>query len=277
MRMSQESYRTFQDVLRTETGYALSDDKEYLIRSRLTPLADQLGLRDLDALALELRRRINRQAMQGVIDRMTTHETSFFRDQTPFENLEQSVLPTLLEGKSGAERVIRIWSAACSTGQEPYSLAMVLRDCAAKLGGFSYEIIATDVSAEAVDAARAGVYSDFEVGRGLEGRLRERYMSRQEDGRWRIGDEIRANIQFKTDNLMMPSVPRSYFDIIFCRNVLIYFDVDTKRKVLDRLVEHFRRRDGVLILGAAETTVGVSERFSRPDDKRFAVFRPIAA
>ena len=277
MRMSAESYRTFQDVLRAETGYALSDDKEYLIRSRLTPLADQLGLRDLDALAHELRRRINRQAMQGVIDRMTTHETSFFRDQTPFENLANAVLPGLLEGRAGPERVVRIWSAACSTGQEPYSLAMVLKDCSARLGGFSYEIVATDISEEAVDAARTGLYSDFEVGRGLEERLRERYLRRQDDGRWLVSDEIRANIQFKTDNLMMPSVPRNYFDIIFCRNVLIYFDVETKRKVLDRLVQHFRRVDGALILGAAETTVGVSERYSRPDDRRFAVFRPIAA
>ncbi len=271
MRMSKESFRVFRDVLNRHTGNILSDDKEYLVRSRLAPLATQLGLPDLDALAARMHGPASNEAVGGLIDRMTTHETSFFRDVAPFERLASTILPELLP-RLGMDKTLRIWSAACSTGQEPYSLAITLSSFFRSHPGYRYEITATDVSQQSIELAKRGIYTDFEARRGIGETDLQRYMEPHGDGSWRVRNEIRQHIAFRTDNLLSPAVPANRFDIIFCRNVLIYFDRDAKRQILERLPRYFRNGDGYLVLGAAESTLGITDLYQRPAGLAFGVF-----
>ena len=271
MNMNKESFRIFREVLLRHTGNVLSEDKEYLVRSRLAPLAAQLGLKDLDALAMRMRGSSSDAAVAGLIDRMTTHETSFFRDGAPFERLASTLLPEVLP-KLGLDKTVRIWSAACSTGQEPYSLAITLNDFFRAHPGYRYEILATDVSSQSIELAKRGIYTDFEARRGMGEQNLGRYMEPQGEGQWRVRNELRQHITFKVDNLLSSTVPTNRFDIVFCRNVLIYFDRDTKKQILERIPRYFRSGSGYLILGAAESTLGITELYQRPAGHAFGVF-----
>ena len=238
------------------SGLSLDADKAYLAESRLAPILERMGLINLGELIRRLNGRADAELGREVIDAMMTNETFFFRDRVPFDNFRKVVLPQLLEARRNVRR-LRIWCCACSSGQEPYSLAMILDEEAQKLAGWNVEILATDLSRSVLAGAREGLYSQFEVQRGLPISHLLRYF-RQEGDRWRINEHVRSRVHFEELNLMSDFQGLGRFDVVFCRNVLIYFDVPTKKKVLDRLVQVLMP-DGYFVMGAAETVVGLSD------------------
>jgi chemotaxis protein methyltransferase CheR len=243
--------------LKEQSGLVLSADKQYLVESRLLPIARKAGFVSLSALVAALRRG-DESLMMTVVEAMTTNETFFFRDKAPFENFRTAILPVLLAARR-ASRHIRIWSAAASTGQEPYSLAMILRELGDTLDGWHIEIVATDLSGVVLQKAQAGIYSQFEVQRGLPIAFLIKYFSKVGD-MWQIAPELRAMVKFRKFNLLADFSSFGAFDLIFCRNVLIYFDQPTKTSVLNRL-SRIAAADSYLILGAAETVVGLTDSF----------------
>lgn len=266
--ISVADYEFFRGFLRDKSGLALPDGKDYLLESRLMPLARNAGMRTLDQLVEKLRQPGNDNMRKAVVDAMTTNESLFFRDKLPFDAFVSSVLPNLHAARPPG-RPLRIWSAAASTGQEPFSLAMLVRENLAKVPGRSIEIVATDLSSEALDRARKGTFSQFEVQRGLPVQYLMKYFAKVGDN-WQISDEILRMVKFNEFNLLDPLAPLGVFDVIFCRNVLIYFDLPTKVTVLDRL-SHALTPDGFLVLGGAETVVGITERF-RPAQHHRALY-----
>jgi chemotaxis protein methyltransferase CheR len=204
---------------------------------------------------------------------MTTNETFFFRDKVPFDHLREVIIPELLKARAG-KRGLRIWCAASSTGQEPYSIAMCLKEMGAQLSGWRIEIIATDLAPSVLEKSRSGIYSQFEVQRGLPIQLLVKYF-KQNGELWQLNPDIRAMIQFKQLNLLQNFSHLGTFDVVFCRNVLIYFDQDTKVDVFKRLAK-VMEPDAFLALGAAETVVGLTDAFKPHPDKR-GLYRPNAA
>ena len=256
------------------SGLVLTPDKSYLLESRLVPVARKHGLKGLDDLARGLRAR-SAQLVADSVEAMTTNESLFFRDVKPFEQFRKVVLPRLLETRS-AKRSLRIWSAACSSGQEAYSLAMLLCEEGTKLDGWNIEIVGTDLSAQMVERARAGTYSQFEVQRGLPVQMLVKYF-RQEGERWQIDGRLRAMVKYREFNLLSDLSPLGTFDVIFCRNVLIYFDQATKARVLEQAARRLPP-DGVLFLGGAETVLGVTDRFEPvPGERGIYRLAPSAA
>jgi len=203
--------------------------------------------------------------VRDIVEAMTTNESFFFRDIKPFDQFKTFVLPQLLRVRA-ATRSLRIWSAACSSGQEPYSLAMILTEMRAQLAGWRIEIVATDLSTEILDKAQAGLYTQFEVQRGLPIQLLVKYFKQSGD-RWQIDEAIRKMVQFRTFNLLDDMGPLGRFDVVFCRNVLIYFDQPTKSAVLGRVARQLAP-DGYLYLGGAETVLGITDRFAPVPDNR---------
>jgi len=208
-----------------------------------------------------------------VVEAMTTNESFFFRDKIPFDHFREFMLPSLLKSRAAQHR-LRIWCAAASTGQEPYSLAMILKEMASLVAGWRVEIVATDLANEVLEKARAGLYSQFEVQRGLPIQMLMKYFTQSGDT-WQISPEIRAMVQFRPLNLLADFAHLGTFDVVFCRNVLIYFDQPTKIDVLERLAR-ITEQDGYLVLGAAETVVGLTECF-RPLTDRRGLYVPNAA
>jgi chemotaxis protein methyltransferase CheR len=258
-------YDYLRKLLKERSGLVLSADKQYLVESRLLPLVRKAGVANLGELVLRLQRSGTEPLVAEVVDAMTTNETFFFRDKFPFEHFRDVILPSLMAAR-GAQRHIRIWCAACSTGQEPYSLAMSLKEMGAALAGWRFDIVATDIAAAVIARATAGVYSQFEVQRGLPITLLLRYF--QQDGeRWQVVPELRAMVKFRQLNLLRDFSALGTFDAVFCRNVLIYFDHGTKTDVLDRIARS-TQPDGFLVLGAAETVVGLTDRFKPHADRR---------
>lgn len=239
------------------SGLVLTAEKSYLLESRLLPVARKHGLKGLDDLARGLRGRLA-PLTADVVEAMTTNESLFFRDTKPFDQFRRVVLSRLLEARA-AKRSLRIWSAACSSGQEAYSLAMLLVEEQAKLAGWKIEILGTDLSTQMVERARAGIYSQFEVQRGLPVQLLVKHF-KQDGDKWQIEPKIRAMASFREFNLLQDMAPLGTFDVIFCRNVLIYFDQPTKTRVLEQVARRLPA-DGVLFLGGAETVLGVTDRF----------------
>jgi chemotaxis protein methyltransferase CheR len=252
------SFIVLKRLLAKNSGLCLDDDKQYLVESRLAPLVRRYNLDGVDGLVRRLELAPEPALMRDVVEAMTTNETFFFRDRTPFDNFRNFMLPQFMEARA-AERRIRIWCAACSTGQEPYSLAMILDEEARKVAGWRIDILATDIARNVLDVAREGLYSQFEVQRGLPIAMLLRYFQQKGD-RWQIADHLRSRVRFEDCNLISDFRDLGQFDVIFCRNVLIYFDVPTKRSVLDRLY-HSLGEGGYLVLGAAETVVGLTEQF----------------
>jgi chemotaxis protein methyltransferase CheR len=248
-----EFLRTF---LKARSGLALAVEKRYLVESRLGPLCRRFNIPSLGDLVSRLKMAATKDLEFAVIEAMTTNETFFFRDKLPFEIFEKVLLPRYLPSRA-ANRRLRIWCAASSTGQEPYSLAMILSEMAAKLAGWRVEIVATDISTEVLEKAKAGLYSQFEVQRGLPIQMVLKYFTQVGD-QWQIAPAIRGMVDFKPLNLIKDFSHLGSFDIIFCRNVLIYFDSPTKGDVLKRLGGALPA-DGTLLLGAAETVIGLSD------------------
>jgi chemotaxis protein methyltransferase CheR len=257
-------YDFLRKSLKERSGLVLTADKQYLVESRLLPIARKAGLVSLGGLVAALRRG-DESLMMTVVEAMTTNETFFFRDKTPFENFRTAILPALLAARRAA-RHIRIWSAAASSGQEPYSLAMTIKELEDTLAGWRIEIIATDLSSSVLRKAQAGIYSQFEVQRGLPIALLIKYFSKTGD-MWQIAPELRAMVKFRQFNLLSDFSTLGVFDLIFCRNVLIYFDQETKINVLNRMARVIAG-DGYLVLGAAETVVGLVDSFKVVADKR---------
>ncbi len=249
-------YEDFRELLRAGAGLALGDNKQYLLGSRLGSLTRELGLASPSGL-LELAKR-DATVRRRVIEAMMTHETFWFRDSFPFANLTDKALPSLEDGRSAP---LRIWSAACSFGQEPYSMSIAINEArrSGRGGRMPFEIMATDLSEAAIRKAKAGVYDQLAAARGLSPTLRDRYFVRHEDG-WMIKPEVRAPVRFQVMNLMNPFPLIGRFDVIFCRNVLIYFSETAKKDVLARLTAALRPR-GYLVLGASESLTRHSDAF----------------
>jgi chemotaxis protein methyltransferase CheR len=257
--MKPQDFEFLSALLRKQSGLVLTEDKAYLVESRLLPVARKHGLAGLEALIEALRLApANSPLVYEVTDAMTTNESFFFRDIKPFDQFRKFVLPQLLASRQPG-RPIRVWSAACSSGQEPYSLAIILREEGAKLAGRRVEIVATDISREMLEKCKAGLYSQFEVQRGLPVQYLVKYFAQMGD-KWRIDASLRELIQFREFNLLHDPSALGTFDVVFCRNVLIYFDNDTKRVVLER-VSRLLAPDGFLYLGGAETVLGISDKF----------------
>jgi chemotaxis protein methyltransferase CheR len=252
--MTTGSYDFIRRQLRQTVGISIELDKLHTIENRLEPLAQQSGLKSVPELIDLYRTTRDHVLWRQIVEAMTTNETYFFRDRKPFSLFREQMLPRLLEARS-KQRHLRIWCAACSTGQEPYSLAMILDEEARHLKGWKVEIVATDLSEGVLATARDGLYSQFEVQRGLPVTLLLRYFKREGE-RWRINEALRSRVQFRPQNLLADFRELGTFDVIFCRNVLIYFDAATKSEVLGKLCRSVRP-DGYLVLGAAETVLGL--------------------
>ncbi len=269
MRIS--DFDLYKDLLKEKSGLSLTQDKSYLLDSRLTPVARKWGYANLEVMTLTLRGVPPQDLVKDVVEAMTTNETSFFRDSKPFDQFRDIVLPHILKSRAATKRC-RIWCSACSTGQEPYSLAMILKEQAAKLNGWTFEIIGTDISTEVIEAAKLGEYSQFEVQRGLPIQMLIKYFD-QKDDRWVLKQEIRNMVQFKPFNLLNSLAPLGKFDLIFCRNVLIYFEKDIKAKVLQGMAD-LLPEDGILFLGGAETVLGITEAFKPMPGARGLYVKP---
>jgi len=251
-------------LLKDRSGLIITPDKSYLLESRLTPVARKRGLKGLDELMSGLRS-AGEDLLREITEAMTTNESFFFRDIKPFDQFRTMVLPKMLEARA-ARKSFRIWSAACSSGQEAYSLAMILKEEGARLAGWKIEIVGTDLSNEMLEKAKAGLYSQFEVQRGLPIQLLVKYFKKAND-MWQIDPAIRAMVQFREYNLLHDLKPLGQFDVVFCRNVLIYFDQPTKTRVLDN-IDRVMSDDGFLYLGGAETVLGISDKFKPVPEQR---------
>ena len=268
--MTPMDYEFLRKLLKERSGLDLSADKQYLVESRLIPLARKVGLAGIPELVQKIRS--GSEALTSeVVEAMTTNETFFFRDKIPFEHLRETVLPALTQARA-SRRSLRIWCAASSTGQEPYSIAMCVKEFAG-LAGWRVEIVATDLSQGVLEKSRAGIFSQFEVQRGLPIQMLVKHFT-QVGELWQLSADIRAMVQHRQLNLLQDFSHLGMFDLIFCRNVLIYFDQDTKAGIFDRLARVIEP-DGVLALGAAESVVGISDAF-RPCPDRRGLYRPNA-
>jgi chemotaxis protein methyltransferase CheR len=263
-------YEYLRKVLKDLSGLDLSADKQYLIESRLLPLARKSGMSDIGQLVQKMKSG-SAALINQVVEAMTTNETFFFRDKVPFDHLRDTIMPELLRARA-ARRSLRIWCAAGSTGQEPYSIAMSLKEMA--VAGWRIEILATDLSQEVLEKSKAGIYSQFEVQRGLPIQLLVKHF-KQIGELWQINPDIRAMVQHRQLNLLHDFSQLGVFDVIFCRNVLIYFDQETKSRIFGRLAR-VMEGDGFLVLGAAETVVGLTEVFKPFADRR-GLYRPDGA
>lgn len=257
--MKSADFKLFEELLYKESGLVITSEKSYLLESRLSPIIRKWELGNLETLADKLRNTAaDKSLKKDVVEAMTTNETSFFRDLRPFQNFENVVLPYLAKTKP-ANSPLRIFCAACSSGQEPYSLAMTLKENEHKLNGMRPEIYATDLSEQILDTARKAAYTQFEVQRGLPVNLLVKFFT-QEGEVWHLNDTIKSMVKFDTMNLLEPFTMLGKFDVILCRNVLIYFDRDTKSDVLNRLSDKIEKH-GFLMLGGAETVLGLTDKF----------------
>ncbi|HEX5198366.1 MAG TPA: protein-glutamate O-methyltransferase CheR [Actinoplanes sp.] len=268
MTLSQTEFAFVSTLVRKEASIVLAPGKEYLVEARLIPVARAVGAANVNEFLADLQRRPDPVCQRKIIDALTTNETSWFRDREPFAALTDVVLPELIKARS-ATRKIRLWSGASSSGQEAYSLAITLQETLPP--GWSYEIVGTDISTEMVKRAETAEYSQVEVNRGLPASQLVQYFERA-GAHWRVTSQLRKNVSFKLMNLTAPLPAMQPFDIIFLRNVLIYFDVATKRTVLHNVAK-LLRPDGWLFLGAAETTIGIDDNYERVAAGRTSAYR----
>jgi chemotaxis protein methyltransferase CheR len=267
MTLTAQEFAFISGLVRRDAAIVLETGKEYLVEARLLPLARQSGA-TVSEYVNRAQQRPEADTHRRIVDALTTNETSFFRDGEPFNQLVMTVLPDLI-ARRVANRNLKIWSAACSSGQEPYTLAMVLQDALPL--GWSFDIVGTDISTEMLGRAEAGQYSQLEINRGLPATLLVRHFERS-GANWKVTPGLRKSVSFKRLNLAAPFPAMGPFDIVFIRNVLIYFDVQTKRSVLERVATTLRP-DGWLFLGSAETTIGIDDRFERVVAGRTSAYR----
>jgi chemotaxis protein methyltransferase CheR len=269
MSLSADSFTFVADLVRRRSAIQLAPGKEYLVESRLLSLAREEGLADVDSYVTRVRATGREADLTAVVEALTTNETSWFRDSSPFAALRSSIAPEVIAARGTSTR-LRVWSAACSTGQEPYSIAMTLADCLPSSA--SFDILATDLSEQVLSRARAGRYSQLEVNRGMPAPMLVRHLARS-GTEWEVAAHLRAHVTFRAHNLLDAPPAGGPFDVVFLRNVLIYFDLPTKRAILRRL-RQVLRPDGALLLGAAETTIGVDDDWVRVPVGTGSLYRP---
>jgi chemotaxis protein methyltransferase CheR len=241
-----------------QSAIVLERSKAYLVESRLTPLATKLGFASLPDLVGKLRREPVNGTHRMVVDAMTTNETYFFRDVHPIDALRTRVFPDMINARN-TTRTLRVWCGACSTGQEPYSMAMLLKEHFPSLATWQVSLLCTDLSRDVLAKAKSATYTQLEVNRGLPAAMLVKHFTKQGE-QWQVKDDLRARLQFQELNLAKPFPPMPRFDLVMLRNVLIYFDVETKRGILAR-IRRVMAPDGILFLGAAETTLNIDDNF----------------
>jgi chemotaxis protein methyltransferase CheR len=247
------------DLIRRRSAIVIEADKNYLVDARLAPLAKSEGFKDIDEMLVVVRRTETSPLTRKVIEAMTTNETSFFRDIHPWDALRLHMLPELIKKRQAAKR-LRIWCAAASTGQEPWTIAMVIREHFPELDSWNVQIIGTDLNATVLEKARSGVYKQMEVNRGLPAPMLVKYFERS-GTEWKVKDSLRQLVVYQELNLLERWTLFSVHDIVFMRNVLIYFDTPTKKDILARVREKLSP-DGYLVLGGAETTLNLDEQYA---------------
>ncbi len=258
MSLSRASFDLIRTLLRERSAHSLEDDKVYLVETRLLPVARRHGFKSVEDLVLHLHRERKESLVAEIVEAMTINETSFFRDENVFKALQQFVLPELVRQRSHL-RCLNIWSASCSSGQEPYSIAMLLCQHFPLLAGWNIRLLACDLSNEMLERARRGVYSGLEMSRGLTTELRESFF-REREGSWQIRDDLRRMVEFRPINLSGPWPEMPLWDLILLRNVLIYLDTATKKQILAKVGQAIQP-DGYLLLGGAESTRTLDDRF----------------
>lgn len=273
--VSVDDYQQFRDFLQQACGILLGDNKQYLVTSRLRKIMEQEGINSLGVLVRELKKPSAREFKERVVDAMTTNETLWFRDNHPFRILSDIILPELAEVKG--IKPIRIWSAACSTGQEPYSMTMVAdefkRAKPGKLKG-GIQVVATDISQTVISNAKSGEYEMLAIGRGLSKERLNTYFNEQSEGVWKVKPELRKQIDFRLLNLLDRYTMLGKFDVIFCRNVLIYFSAELKLDILSRM-HQVLNKGGYLVLGASESLNGLSDKFEMVQCRPGIIYRAI--
>lgn len=257
MTISVNDFNFLSSLIKEKSGIVLKEDKIYLLEARLLPLIKKMGLNGFDGLISKIKQTQDQKIIKSITDAMTTNETYFFRDNKPFEHLKNFVLPQVLaDSKNGK---IRILSLGCSTGQEAYSICMMLEEEKKNMKGKKFEVVGLDFSDPALDKARSGVYTQFEVQRGLPISLLVKYFNKDGES-WKAKDDLRAMTSFHQHNAMEDFSKFGIFDIVLCRNIMIYFDIDTKTKVLDNIAKILHDKS-VLIVGSSETIYGLSDKY----------------
>ncbi len=264
--MTPAEFEFLRDMLKSRSGLVVGEEKRYLLESRLLPVAREEGMESLGDLSRALMAAGSEPLRVKVTQAMTINESFFYRDKTPFENFREIMVPAMISSRRSMTRNLKIWCAAASTGQEPYSLAIEIQELESQLRGWKTSIIGTDLCEEVLEKAKAGLYSQFEVQRGLPIQLLVKYF-KQTGSMWQIDSAIRSMVDYRHFNLLDDYAALGTFDIIFCRNVLIYFDPPTKREILARMAKRLQP-DGYLVLGAAETVIGISDDFQPVPDSR---------
>ena len=271
MAISKTDFDYISRLAHSEAAIVLETGKEYLVENRLGVVAEREGFPSLAALIQQMRLEVRVNGLHHrAIDALTTNETFFFRDFHPFEALRRSILPAILEQRAGSRR-LTIWSAACSTGQEPYTLAMLLREHFPQLADWTVSILATDLSPTVLKAAAAGAYTQFEVNRGLPANYLVKYFTKQGE-KWLIKDEIKGMIEFRPMNLIQSWPVLPPLDLVFIRNVMIYFDVETKKTILKK-IRNCLLPHGYLFLGTAETTTNLDPEYQPETHGKAVVYR----
>ena len=274
MQVTPDEFKVLARLVDDLCGVVLDESKTYLIESRLSKVAQEAGCKNFSELYYKARYESDKVIQTKIIDAITTHETLFFRDTSPFEALQHKVLPELLDAKSRTvtPKRLRIWSAACSTGQEPYSICIVLHQLLPDIATWDIKITATDISDAAVQQASIGRFRDTEIQRGMKSDLLDRYFTREPDA-WKIKDEIRAMVAFKRLNLLDPFANSGPFDIIFCRNVAIYFNAMARRSLFERLIRELAP-DGYLFVGSSESLTDLGPQFVPQHHCRAIFYQP---
>lgn len=272
--MKAEDFELFSTLVKQRSGLVLAVEKAYLLESRLLPVARKYNMKSLEDMAQALRVKRDEVLMFDITDAMTTNETSFFRDRKVFAFLQNTLLPNLLAARQTA-RHIRLWSAATSTGQEAYSLAMICAEEADRLQGWKIEILGTDISRESISRAKASTYSQYEVQRGLPAAYLVKYFQQIAGDKWQIKDNIRQMAQFREGNLLTDLGLNGIFDVILCRNVLTHFDEPTKTRIMNA-IGGAMQPDGYLLLGSAETIPDGAGGF-KPIPGAPGLYRPASA
>jgi chemotaxis protein methyltransferase CheR len=270
MSLSPPDFQFVSQLVRERSAIVLEVEKSYLLEARLTPLARAEGFVSLEALIGQMRAQPFNGLHRKAVEAMTTNETSFFRDLHPFEALKKVAIPEVL-ARRGADRELTIWCAACSSGQEPYTIAMTLMDAFPELAGWKVKILATDLSSEMVARSKAGRYGQIEVNRGLPATHLIRYFEKK-GTEWSVKPEVRKWCEFRELNLIEPWGTMPRLDVVFLRNVLIYFDVETKRSILSN-VTRVLQPWGYLFLGGAETTINLGDAFERVQFDKAGCYR----
>jgi len=258
-------FDVYAKILKEKSGLVLTQDKTYLLESRLAPVSKEFGFDSLEAMTMAVNALADPKLIKAIVEAMTTNETSFFRDTRPFDMFRDHLLTYMRDARSTQKR-LKIWCAAASSGQEPYTLSMIIKEAAEKHPGWKFDILGTDISDDILDKAREGIYSQFEVQRGLPITLLMKYFT-QDGANWKINDDVKSIIRYQNFNLLDPMTTLGDFDIIFCRNVLIYFDENTKGHILANMVPRLAD-DGFLMLGGAETVLGITDQFVPLPNKR---------